>query len=168
MLPTSGNVIRCFRFRMQVRGTIQYYLRGHFVFVKGTQVQTRLVFEITPILFIFVDFWPSLRCADECYADTDLEVGRCLHVRLLWWLLVPRHACKVGSVFFAECGMRNAEFRSRVFCGNLDAECSANYTLFEFSHCIYLCVYRADRSTETGPTIKKPTDISDLETTTRT
>jgi len=30
------------------------------------------------------------------------------------------------------CGMQNAEFRSRVFCGNLDVECSANYTLFEF------------------------------------
>ena len=30
------------------------------------------------------------------------------------------------------CGMRNAEFRSRIFCGNFDAECSANYTLLEF------------------------------------
>jgi len=28
--------------------------------------------------------------------------------------------------------LRNAEFRARIICGNLDAERSANYTLFEF------------------------------------
>ena len=38
----------------------------------------------------------------------------------------------VGSVYFAECGLRNAEFEQRIICGNFDAECSANYTLFEF------------------------------------
>jgi len=47
--------------------------------------------------------------------------------------------------------MRIAEFRSRIFCGNFDAECSANYTLFEFriphsaKYCFTICKAKRDR-----------------------
>jgi len=34
-----------------------------------------------------------------------------------------------GSVYFAECGLRNAEFLSRIFCGNFDAELRKLYVV---------------------------------------
>jgi len=64
-----------------------------------------------------------------------------------------------GSVYFAECGLRNAEFRSRIFCGNFHAECSANYTLFEFrnphsaKYCFTICKAKRDRQAELNVTV---------------
>jgi len=37
-----------------------------------------------------------------------------------------------GKVYFAKCGLRNAEFQKDVICGILVMECSANYTLYFF------------------------------------